>query len=470
MFRGKLALLGLCLLGLASAPQAQPPAFDWTRLNAEATEWLAGLLRINTTNPPGNELKAAQYLAGILHKEGISAEILESAPGRGMVIARLRSGAIPDPSRALLLVGHTDVVGVERSKWTVDPFGAVLKDGYLYGRGALDMKGMVIAQLAVFVALKRRGVPLTRDVIFLATGDEEGAGPTGVEFAVEKHWEKIAAAFAINEGGRVLVQGGKVHYVGVQASEKVPINVTITAHGTSGHSSVPRKDNPVVRLAAAVARIGSFEAPAKPTTIVRRYFEKLASIEDQEIAKWMRALDTEREPQAIRRLSEANPVWNAMFRTTVAPTIVQGGFRANVVPSEARATVNIRLLPGESVYMLIEEFKKLVNDPHIQFAVVPGGRKPSPPSVLDTELFAAFERAAAEVFPGAPVVPMMSTGATDSSHLRVRNVQCYGILPFPLTLEEEAGFHADDERIPVAAFHQGIEYLYRVVDPFVRAP
>jgi acetylornithine deacetylase/succinyl-diaminopimelate desuccinylase-like protein len=225
-----------------------------------------------------------------------------------------------------------------------------------------------------------------------------------------------------------------------------------------------------VRLAAAVARIGSFEAPAKPTTIVRRYFEKLASIEDLEIAKWMRALDTEREPQAIRRLSEANPVWNAMFRTTVAPTIVQGGFRANVVPSEARATVNIRLLPGESVYMLIEEFKKLVNDPHIQFAVVPGGRKPSPPSVLDTELFAAFERAAAEVFPGAPVVPMMSTGATDSSHLRVRNVQCYGILPFPLTLEEEAGFHADDERIPVAAFHQGIEYLYRVVDPFVRAP
>ena len=195
--------------------------------------------------------------------------------------------------------------------------------------------------------------------------------------------------------------------------------------------------------------------------VVRRYFEKLATIEDQEIAKWMRALDTERETQAIRRISEANPVWNAMLRNTIAVTMLNGGFRANVVPSEAQATLNVR--------SLIEELKKIVNDPQVRFEVAPRGRTPSPPSAIDTELYAAFERAGAEAFPGAVVLPLMSTWATDSAQLRVRNVQCYGIIPFPLTAEEESRMHADDERIPIASFHKGIEFLYRVVHPFVRA-
>lgn len=459
----------LCAFSLVPATRAQAPSFDWARLNAEATEWLAGLLRINTTNPPGNELEAAKYLAGILQKEGIAAEVMESAPGRGMVVARLSSGAIPDPSRALLLLGHTDVVGVDRGKWTVDPFGGVLKDGYLYGRGALDMKSMVIANLAVMVALKRQSVPLGRDVIFLAEGDEEEGGVAGIEFAIEKHWDKIAAGFAINEGGRVMAKDGKVQYVGVQAAEKVPVNVSVIANGPSGHASIPRKDNAVIHLAAAVAKIGAYEVPAKPTTIVRRYFEKLAAIEDPEIAKWMRALDSEREAQAVRRISEANPMWAALLRTTIAPTMVNGGIRANVVPSEARATLNVRLLPGESAYALMEELKKVVNDPQVRLEIAQEGRKPSPPSAMDTELYAAFEGAGQQVFPGAVVLPLMSTWATDSAQLRLRGVQCYGIIPFPLTAEEEARMHADDERIPVAAFHKGIEYLYRVVHPFVRA-
>jgi len=463
------AFLLLGTLTVAPAAHAQAAPLDWDKLNTDATEWLAGLLRINTTNPSGNELEAARYLAAILEKEGIRAEVFESTPGRGIVVARLQSGVIGDPARALLLLGHTDVVGVERDKWTVDPFGAVSKDGFLYGRGALDMKGMVIANLAVMVALKRQGTPLGRDVIFLAEGDEEEGGVAGIEFAIEKHWDKIAAGFAINEGGRVLVKDGKVQYVGVQASEKVPVNVSVIATGPSGHASIPRKDNPVVHLAAAVAKIGAYEVPAKPTTIVRRYFEKLAAIEEPEIAKWMRALDTEREPQAIRRISDANPVWNAMFRTTIAPTMLNGGFRANVVPSEARATLNIRLLPGESILSLLEDLKKVVNDPQIRIEVAAEGRKPSPPSSLDTELYVSFERAGKQVFPEAVVLPLMSTWATDSAQLRVRNVQCYGIIPFPLTAEEERRMHADDERLPIAAFHKGIEYLFRVVEPFVKA-
>jgi acetylornithine deacetylase/succinyl-diaminopimelate desuccinylase-like protein len=465
-------LFCLLLMGTtmsASPARAQGPV-DWSKLNAEATEWLAGLLRINTTNPPGNELEAAKYLAAILQREGISAEVLESAKGRGIVVARLRSSAIPDPSRALLLLGHTDVVGVEREKWTVDPFGAVIKDGYLYGRGALDMKGMVIANLAVMVALKRQGAPLTRDVIYLAEGDEEEGGEAGIQFAIDHHWDKIAAGFAINEGGRVLVKDGKVQYVGIQASEKVPVNVTVIASGPSGHASIPRKDNPVVRLAAAVAKIGAYDVAARPNTIARRYFERLAQIEEQEIAKWMRALGTEREAQAIRRISEANPVWNAMLRTTIAPTILTAGIRSNVVPSEARANLNIRLLPGESVLALIEDLKKLAADPQIRFEVAQEGRKPSPPSSIETPLYAEIERAAQQVFPEAVTLPLMSTWATDSAQLRLRHVQCYGLIPFPLTAEEERRMHADDERIPLAAFHKGLEFLFRIVDSFARTP
>lgn len=469
---GRLFLLVTLLVSVGAdcARAQETPQVNLARLSDEAAEWLAGLLRIDTTNPPGNELVAARYLAGILEREGVPAEVLESAPGRGVVIARLRSSAVPDPSRALLLLGHTDVVGVQKEKWSVDPFGGIAKDGYLYGRGALDDKAMVIANLAAMVALKRAGVRLGRDVIFLAEGDEEEGGDFGIEFVINKHWDKIAAGFAINEGGRVMVKDGKVQYVGVQASEKIPVNVTVIATGPSGHGSMPRKDNPVVHLAAAVAKIGAYETPAQPNTITRRYFEQLARIEDPELAKWMRALDTpERMAQAARRLSEVNPMWNSMLRNSIAPTILRGGIRSNVVPSEARANLNIRLLPGESINALVEELKKLVADPQIRFEVNEASRQPAPSSSIESELYRTIEGVSTAAFPGAIVLPFLSTGATDSAQLRLRNVQAYGLLPFPLTEEDAQRMHADDERIPLDAFRKGIEYLYRVVEEFVRA-
>ena len=198
----------------------------------------------------------------------------ETTPGRGFLVARLSATAVPDPSRALLLMGHLDVVGVDKTKWTVDPFGAVVKDGYLYGRGAIDDKGMTVANLAVFIALKRSGARLNRDVIFLAEGDEEAGGANGMKVAVEKYWDKIAAGFAINEGGTVVLKDGKVQYVAVQASEKVSVNVDVIATGTSGHGSLPRKDNPVVHLAAAIAKIGAYETPVQINSVTRALFRR----------------------------------------------------------------------------------------------------------------------------------------------------------------------------------------------------
>ena len=469
----RLVLLGTLVLAGAAGPvlaQEQPPKADLAKLADEAAEWLAGLIRLNTTNPPGNELVAARYLAAILEKEGIPAEVLESAPGRGVVIARLGASVVPDPSRALLLLGHIDVVGAQKEKWSVDPFGAVVKQGYLYGRGAIDDKGMVIANLAVLVALKRGGVRLDRDVIFLAEGDEEQSGEFGIDFVINKHWDKIAAGFAINEGGRVTLKDGKVLYVAIQASEKLPVNVTVIATGPSGHGSLPRKDNALVHLAAAVAKLGVYEAPVKPTTVVRRYFEELAKVEDPETAKWMRALETpERMEHAARVLSEASAVWSSMLRNSVAPTMLSAGIRSNVVPSEARANLNIRLLPGESIEPLVEQFKKLVNDPQVRFQVEPALRPSAPPSSIETDLYRTIERVSPTVFPGAVVLPFLSPGATDSAQLRLRRVEAYGLLPFPLTEEDERRMHADDERIPLEAFRKGIAYLYRVVEEFAAA-
>ncbi len=451
-------------------PAAPVPAVDLDQLAEEATEWLAGLIRMDTTNPPGNELAAARYLAGILQREGIRTEVFESAPGRGIVIARLQAGAIADPARALLLLGHTDVVGVEPERWSADPFGAEIRNGYLWGRGALDDKAMVVANLAVMVALKRAGVPLARDVIFLAEGDEEAGGEHGINFAISQHWEKIAAAYAINEGGRVMVKDGRVHYVGVQTSEKVPVNVEVIASGTAGHGSVPRKDNAIVRLARALSKISEYEPPVKLLAVTRRYFERLAEIEDGDIGRWMRALEQPgRAELAATRIAEANPVWSAMMRNTISVTVVSGGFRSNVIPAEARATLNIRMLPGESVHALVAELRKLVDDSDVRFEVGVPTRHPAPPAALDSPLFATIERVSKEFFPGAEVLPLLSTGATDSAQLRVRNVQAYGLLPFPLTEEDLARMHGDNERIPLEAFRTGIRYLHRVVSEFVRA-
>jgi acetylornithine deacetylase/succinyl-diaminopimelate desuccinylase-like protein len=352
----------------------------------------------------------------------------------------------------------------------VDPFSGAIKDGYIYGRGAIDDKGMTIANVAVMVALKRSGAHLNRDVILLAEGDEEDGGAMGMKFAVEKHWDKIAAGFALNEGGRVLVKDNKVQYLGVQASEKVAVNVDVIATGTSGHASIPRKDNPVTHLAAAIEKISSFEAPVQFNSVTRGYFSGLAPMQDEDTSKWMRALETsDRGDHAARYISDADPVWNAMLRDTVAPTMLQAGIRQNVVPSEARAVLNIRLLPGNMVEPLVAKLKTLVNDPQVRFEVEPGAGEVAPSSSLSSDLYTSISRVAAAQFPGSPVLPYMSTIATDSTFMRLRTVQSYGLLPFPLTENDLLRMHANDERIPIDSFRKGIDFLYAIVGDFAVA-
>jgi acetylornithine deacetylase/succinyl-diaminopimelate desuccinylase-like protein len=448
--------------------QANPsPVVDTAALSREALVWLAQLIQINTTNPPGNEQAAAKYVAGVLEKEGIKPEVLEVAPGRSAVVARLRNSAISDPSRALLLVAHMDVVGAERARWTVDPFGAVMKDGYIYGRGALDDKSMLAANLATIIALKRSNAHLNRDVIFLATGDEEAGGEASIKSLIARNWDKFAAGYALNEGGEVISKNGKVQYVAVQASEKVSVNVAVIAKGPSGHASIPTKDNAVVHLAAAVAKIGTYSAPVHFTTVVRRYFEGLAAISDDEVAKWMRSVETaDRGEHAQRVLSDANPQWGSMMRDSIAPTMLSAGVRANVIPGEARAMLNIRMLPGDTIDVVLGALTKLVNDPQVRFEVQPNAGLAAPTSSLESDFYGVINKVASQEFGGAPVLPYQSTWATDSSQLRLHNVQAYGLWPFPVTDDDLKRMHGDDERLSVASFNKGVEVLLHIVSEF----
>jgi acetylornithine deacetylase/succinyl-diaminopimelate desuccinylase-like protein len=466
---GRLILIvALALLASADSraqtPMAKP---DLNKLADEAQGWLTDLVRINSVNPPGNEAAVAKYISALFQKEGITNEVIEMAPGRSIIVARLQAGPLPDPSNALLLVAHQDTVGVDPGKWTTDPFAANIRDGYLYGRGSIDDKAMLAGNIATMVELKRTNTRLARDVIFLSTDDEEQGGSASIKVTIQKYWDKIACAYALNEGGRVIVKNGKVEYVGVQASEKVAYNVTVTATGSSGHGSLPKPDNAVVHLAAAVEKLGAYQVPAQPSTITLRYFEQLAKIEDDEIAKWMRALEQPgRADLAVKHLSDESPMWNSMLRDTIAPTMLQAGVRVNVVPSTAAANLNIRMLPGHSIEELMGQFTKIVNDPQVKFQLAPDSGENAPPSDLTSPLFKTIERLTPQDFPGAITVPLLGTGATDSASLRLHKVQAYGLEPFPMIEEDSSRVHADNERIPIDGFHKGVVFLYHVVSDF----
>jgi acetylornithine deacetylase/succinyl-diaminopimelate desuccinylase-like protein len=329
---------------------------------------------------------------------------------------------------------------------------------------------MVAANLAVFIELKRSGARLNRDVIFLAPADEETSGDASVRMLIAKYWDKFAAGYAINEGGNVFVKGGKVQYIGVQASEKVAANIAVIARGTSGHASQPTKDNPVVHLAAAVEKVGSYTAPVHFTSIVRRYFEGLAALEDDEIGKWIRSMETpDRGEHAQRVVSEASPLWNAMLRDTVAPTVLTAGIANNVIPDEARANLNVRLLPGNTLDKVVNDLNKLINDPAVKLEVKPNAGLAAPPSSLESDFYNIICKVASQEFGGAPALPFQSTWLTDSAQLRLHNVQAYGLVPFPLTQDDLKRMHGDDERIPLAAFDKGVEVLAKIVADFAIA-
>ena len=454
LFSVHMIFLGGTLLGAQDSP-------DFMKAREEAVRILQDLIRIDTTNPPGNETKAADYIADVLRREGIDSEIFELEKGRGSLVARLKGNGSKEP---ILLMGHTDVVGVERDKWTVDPFEAVIQDGYLYGRGAQDDKDMVALNLELFLLLHRANLPLARDVIYLAEAGEEGTPHVGIEFMIAEHWDRIACEFALLEGGGIPTRNGVARYVGVSTTEKVPRRMRLIARGTSGHGSRPRPDNPIARLAAAVAKVAQYQAPIRLNETTKAFFSRLAKISQADEAFLYNHIDDVVIGDMVQEnFRLTNLMANSVLRTSISPTIIKGGFRRNVIPAEAEAVLDIRALPDEDIDELMAELRRVIDDPLVELIPPsPDGRPVAPPSTLDSEMFDALEDAQHEVYPEAILLPTMLTGATDAAQLRAKGVQAYGIGPM---FEESEGSraHGNDERLVVDGLEQFLEFMYRTV-------
>lgn len=450
-------LASLFLLG-ATVPQGSSLP-DWNQARDETVKMLVEMVKIDSSN--GNETKVAEYIKSVLDKEGIASEIFEMVPGRGNIVARVKGSG---KKRPILLMGHIDVVGVERPKWTVDPFGGIVKEGYVWGRGSSDDKGMVAACLEAFLQLHRLKVPLDRDVIFLAESGEEGTPSVGIEYMVDKHWDKIECEFALNEGGGTLKRDGKIAYVGIATTEKVPRGMRLVAKGTSGHGSMPRPDNPIVHLAAAVAKVGNYQSPMRLNETTRAFFRRLATISPPEEAKLYAALENpEASAAAQEKLRTTNIQYNSMLRTSISPTIINGGFRSNVIPGDAQATLDVRALPDDDIPALVAALTRLISDPAVE-VVAPqrGGRPATPPSSITTDLFHAMEEVQAKMFPDAVTLPLMVTGATDSAQLRAKGVQAYG-LGSVATEDDRLRVHGNDERNSIEGLGKFVEFIYRSV-------
>ncbi len=452
-------IVALSLALIVEASAASPREPNWKAAVAEYRTLLADLIAIDSTSPPGNEIKVAERLRALLEKEKIPCEVFEPEPGRANLVARLRGNGAKRP---LLLLGHLDVVGVQRDQWQADPFKMTEREGYFYGRGVIDDKGMVAAAALTLIWLKRLGLPLDRDVILLADSDEESGGELGVAWMLEHHRETIDAELALNEGGRVILAGRKVAWIGIQTAEKQSINVTLMANGTSGHASMPRRDNPIAALGRAVAKFAEPVFPVTLTPETRAFFPAIAAVHDPEMAYAMRHLDHPDSADAFARVVGSDLLFAAMLRNTVSPTMIDGGFRSNVIPATAEATLNCRLLPVSDAEWLAGELRRLIDDPAITVTPATPAHPPAPSVPFSGPVIDAIERISGEMAPGAPVVPFLSASATDSADLRLAGIAAYGLLPFPITTEDAGRMHGNEERMPVESLEFGLKMMFRV--------
>jgi acetylornithine deacetylase/succinyl-diaminopimelate desuccinylase-like protein len=438
---------------------------DWSRLEAETMEHFQAILRLDTSNPPGNEGLVVDYLDGVLKQAGIETKRFANDLARPNLVARLKGNG---RKRPLLIMGHTDVVKVDPAKWTHPPFSATRDGGYVYGRGTVDDKDNVVAALMVMLQLKRLNVPLDRDVIFLAEAGEEASTQVGIKFMVDEHWPEIDAEYCFAEGGGVTRTGGQVRFASVQSSEKIPYGVTLTARGPAGHGSVPLRTNAVVHLSKAIARIGDWQAPMRLNETTKTYFERLATISGPEEAARYRNLTNPAQSAAIQEHFAVNePRHNSMLRTSVSPNMVAGGYQVNVIPSEATATLDVRALPDEDMDRLVEALRTVVDDPAVEVARNLRNTRPgAPPSRIDSEAFTAVEAAVkAHYGAGVTTLPTMSTGATDMAFLRAKGVQCYGVGPLTDSEDGPKGFgaHSDQERILESSLHTFVRFHWDIV-------
>ena len=465
------ALFATAAFALSSGSAQGPSQPDWTRLEAETLRHFQELVRFDTSDPPGNEAPAADYLRRVLEQEGISVEVLSLEKHRPNIVARLTGTG---KKRPLLLMAHTDVVNVDPKKWIHPPFGAVRDGGYVYGRGTVDDKDNVTAALMAMLTLKRSKVSLDRDVIFLAEAGEEGATRVGIQFIAQQHFPKVEAEYCLAEGGGVTRTGGKVTFASVQTIEKIPLGIELVARGVAGHGSVPLRSNAIAHLAAAVARVAAWKPDIRLNDTTRAYFKRLASISAPADAK--RYLDVIGSDAGLRGAAdehflEHEPRHASMIRTSISPNIIQGGYRINVIPSEARATLDVRTHPDDDPQRVLEQVRKVVNDPSIEVGWVQRDVRPGAASAeLDSEAFTALEAGITAHYQTI-TLPTMSPGATDMSYLRAKGIQCFGIGPATDIEDGPKGFgaHSDQERLLERELHRFVRFHYDVVLELARA-
>ena len=468
-------VLALAMLVTAGTVSGQPrpvPQPDWTRLQQETLDHFQAVLRLDTSNPPGNETTVVDYLSTVLEREGIPAQTFALEPQRANLVARIKGNGTKRP---LLIMGHTDVVTVEPAKWTFPPFSATRDGGYIYGRGALDDKTHVVAGLMTLLMLKRLNVALDRDVIFLAEAGEEGTTRVGIDFMAAQHFDAIDAEFCVAEGGGVRRQGGRVISASVGTMEKSPRTLELVARGPSSHGSVPTQGNAVARLARAVAALTSWQPPIRLNETTRAYFTRMAALSPPDDAARFRALlgtDERAVEDAAHYFQEHSPGTAALLRTTVSPTMLRAGTRVNVIPSDAVATLDLRLMPGDTEEGALEAIRKVVSDPSVEVRLAKRDGVPRPfgTSGIDTDAFRAIESAVAQNY-DTTTIPSMGTGATDNAQMRAKGVQCYGIGPATDAEDAGKGFgaHSDQERILESELYRFIRFTWDVVINIARA-
>jgi len=454
----------LALLAAVLPAAAQP--IDWTKVNDEAMRHLQALVQIDSTNPPGNETRIVDYVKKVFDAEGIPSMVVSKDPSRANLIARIKGNGSKKP---LLIMGHSDTVTVDASKWTIPPFSGARVGGYVYGRGVIDDKSDLFAAMMTTILLKRTGAKLDRDVIFVTEAGEEGSSGFGIGYLISNHWNEIESEVCLAEAGGVTRRGGKAIFATIETTEKVPRGTRLVATGPSGHGSRPMRGNAIAHLSAAVAKLAMWDPPMRLNDTTRTYFEKLASISEPAEAQRLRDLLNPSKSAAVREYMAVNqPAFYSMLHTSISPNIIQGGFRSNVIPSEATATLDIRALPDEDINAFYDLMRKVINDPAVQVVSVPntqGGERPiPPPSSITSDAYRALEAAFRNVY-GVPVLPLMQTGATDMAQLRAKGVQCYGV--GPMTDEEDTlkgfGVHSDQERILEEAVNKHLQLFWQAV-------
>ena len=466
-----LIITALLVTGVAGSARAQAP-IDWNTVEAETLRHFQALVRIDTTNPPGNETRAVDYLKQVLDKEGIPYQVFAGDANRANLVVRIKGNGTKKP---ILVMGHTDVVTIDRSKW-IDhgPFSADIADGYVYGRGTVDDKDNLVASLMLVLMLKRTNAALDRDVIFLAESGEEGSPDVGAQFMVDQHFDAIDAEYCLAEGGGPSRTGGKYTRANISTTEKEPRAVEIIARGPAGHGSVPRQANVIAHLSNAVAKVVAWTPPTRINETTGSYFRKLAaSAQTPEAARRYRDVlspDPKVSKPAADWMLENEPEHWSMLHTSLVPTILTAGYRYNVIPSEAKATLDVRLHPDEDQSKFLDQIRAVIKDPNVEVRWARDRYRPAGASRLNTELFAALEAETKKHY-NVDVLPTMSTGASDKAQIRSKGVQCYGIGPALDTEDGAKGFgaHSDQERILEAELHRFVRFQYDVVMDVARA-